>query len=246
MVATLLTLHGGPALCCGASPSSPSRGDHIQSANFRPHAPNVLRRSAFLSIQPWEGLPRKSPRTVRLQLNAKTRNGAQGDVSSKEEEMERRAALPRSVTQVALWILAAVYVLWLFLLPYAPGDPIWAIKPFTISMVKDLSLNFFFIFPLSNAVGFHLAEAPVIHPTAEGLFNFVIGWTVMFAPLLFTDQKRDRYKGSLVALWLLQMLLTNTLLIPYMAIRLNQASGNSLPSSVLVMSLIDGPFFLDI
>lgn len=43
----------------------------------------------------------------------------------------------------------------------------------------------------------------------------------MFAPLLFTDHKRDRYKGSLDFLWILQMFLTNTFLIPYMAIRLN-------------------------
>jgi hypothetical protein len=32
---------------------------------------------------------------------------------------------------------------------------------------------------------------------AEGLFNFVIAWTLLFAPLLFTDARRDRYKGSL-------------------------------------------------
>lgn len=44
----------------------------------------------------------------------------------------------------------------------------------------------------------------------EGLFNFVIGWTFMFAPLLFTDGKRDRYKGSLAVLWGFQMFLTNS------------------------------------
>jgi len=46
---------------------------------------------------------------------------------------------------------------------------------------------------------------------AEGLFNFVIGWTFMFAPLLFTDKKKDRYKGSLDVLWGLQMFLTNSM-----------------------------------
>ncbi|KAJ0038607.1 hypothetical protein Pint_23295 [Pistacia integerrima] len=61
---------------------------------------------------------------------------------------------------------------------------------------------------------------------SEGLFNFVIGWTFMFAPLLFTDRKRDRYKGSLDILWGLQMFLTNTFLIPYMAIRLNEADAD--------------------
>ena len=32
----------------------------------------------------------------------------------------------------------------------------------------------------------------------------------MFAPLLFTDRKRGRYKGSLDVLWGLQMFLTNS------------------------------------
>lgn len=50
----------------------------------------------------------------------------------------------------------------------------------------------------------------------------------MFAPLLFTDCRRDRYKGSLDILWGLQMFLTNTFLIPYMAIRLD---NNDVPNT---------------
>ncbi|KAF9593162.1 hypothetical protein IFM89_020458 [Coptis chinensis] len=80
-----------------------------------------------------------------------------------------------------------------------------------------------------NFVGINVIEAPVLHPMSEGLFNFVIGWTFMYAPLLFTDRKRNRYIGSLGALWGFQMFLTNTFLIPYMAIRLNEAEGNYSP-----------------
>ncbi|CAH9082021.1 unnamed protein product [Cuscuta epithymum] len=102
------------------------------------------------------------------------------------------------------------------------GDPVWAISSDTVNHLVGLSLNFFFILPLLNNAGIHfLLEAPVIHPISEALFNFVIGWTFMFAPLLFTDRKSDRYKGSLDVLWGFQMFLTNTFLIPYMAIRLN-------------------------
>lgn len=72
-------------------------------------------------------------------------------------------------------------------------------------------------------------ESPVLHPMAEGLFNFVIAWTLMFAPLLFTDSRRDRYKGSLDILWGFQMFLTNTFLIPYMAIRLNDPDTDKSP-----------------
>lgn len=125
--------------------------------------------------------------------------------------------------------MEGVYILWLFLLPYAPGDPVWAISSETVTSLVGLSLNFFFILPLANAVGIHVMEAPVLHPMSEGLFNFVIGWTLMFAPLLYTDSKRDRYKGSLDVLWGFQMFLTNTFLIPYMAIRLNQADEENNP-----------------
>ncbi|XP_042399134.1 uncharacterized protein LOC121989272 [Zingiber officinale] len=127
----------------------------------------------------------------------------------------------RQLQQAALWTAEAAYILWLFLLPYAPGDPVWAIKSTTVDELLGLSLNFFFILPLMNAVGLHVLEAPVLHPVAEGLFNFIIGWTLLFAPLLYTDCHRDRYKGSLDVLWGFQMFLTNTFLIPYMAIRLN-------------------------
>ncbi|KAJ4973550.1 hypothetical protein NE237_006724 [Protea cynaroides] len=135
----------------------------------------------------------------------------------------------RQALQLLLWAAEGVYILWLFLLPYAPGDPVWAISSDTVNSLVGFSLNFFFILPLMNYVGIHLIDAPVLHPISEGLFNFVIGWTLMFAPLLFTDCKRDRYKGSLDVLWGLQMFLTNTFLIPYMAIRLNEAEAEYAP-----------------
>ncbi|KAI9169762.1 hypothetical protein LWI28_017307 [Acer negundo] len=135
----------------------------------------------------------------------------------------------RRVVQFLLWTAEAVYILWLFILPYAPGDPVWAISSETVDSLVGLSLNFFFILPLMNSVGIRVIDAPVLHPMSEGLFNFVIGWTFMFAPLLFTDRKRDRYKGSLDILWGFQMFLTNTFLIPYMAIRLNDADADNIP-----------------
>lgn len=135
----------------------------------------------------------------------------------------------RRVQQVALWAAEAIYILWLFLLPYAPGDPVWAIKSSTIGDLLGLSLNFFFVLPVLNYAGIHVIEAPVLHPVSEGLFNFVIAWTLLFAPLLFTDRQRDRYRGSLDVLWGFQMFLTNTFLIPYMAIRLNDVDSNLTP-----------------
>ncbi|WZZ14245.1 hypothetical protein YC2023_107334 [Brassica napus] len=160
----------------------------------------------------------------------------------------------QGILRYLLWTAEAVYILWLFLLPYAPGDPVWAISSETVNSLLGLSLNFFFILPLTNSVGIHVLEAPVLHTSvtlfndllknvyifclknkkkkqmAEGLFNFVIAWTLMFAPLLYTDRKRDRFKSSLDVLWGLMMFLTNTFLIPYMAIRLNDADPDDKPS----------------
>ncbi|XP_047068102.1 uncharacterized protein LOC124676066 [Lolium rigidum] len=151
------------------------------------------------------------------------KRGGGGGVSSSDGEGTR------VLLQAALWGAEAAYIIWLFLLPYAPGDPVWAISQATITDLVGLSLNFFFILPLINSAGVHLLESPVLHPMAEGLFNFVIAWTLLFAPLLFTDARRDRYKGSLDVLWGCQMFLTNTFLIPYMAIRLNDPDKDQPP-----------------
>ncbi|KAL1807018.1 hypothetical protein ACET3Z_030086 [Daucus carota] len=150
-------------------------------------------------------------------------------ISGEEGGLDDEDGSVRRVLQFVLWAAEGVYIVWLFLLPYAPGDPVWAISSDTINSLVGLSLNFFFVLPLMNSIGIRLIDAPVLHPMSEGLFNFVIGWTLMFAPLLFTDRKRDRYKGSLDILWGFQMFLTNTFLIPYMAIRLNEADGQYTP-----------------
>ncbi|XP_073140268.1 uncharacterized protein [Henckelia pumila] len=157
--------------------------------------------------------------------------GGGGSVSELDDNV-------RKILQAVLWFAEGVYIVWLFLLPYAPGDPIWAISSETISSLIGLSINFFFILPLLNSVGIHLIEAPVLHPMSEGLFNFVIGWTFMFAPLLYTDKNRDRYKGSLDVLWGFQMFLTNTFLLPYMAIRLNKVDRNNTPIKNSQLGLI--------
>ncbi|KAL3702061.1 hypothetical protein R1sor_020083 [Riccia sorocarpa] len=152
---------------------------------------------------------------------------AKNDLRQVEDGEENGALI--SSAQFACWAITAIYVVWLFILPYAPGDPAWAISPATIQMLIDLSLNFFFVLPFTayfaELAGIH-GLAPVLHPMDEGLFNFVIGWSLLFAPLLFTDRKRDRFGGSLEGLWVIQMFLTNTVLAPYMAIRLNREKAN--------------------
>lgn len=153
----------------------------------------------------------------------------EGRGRGQEVEGDESRPPPYALLQAVLWGVEATYIIWLFLLPYAPGDPVWAISPATVDQLLGLSLNFFYILPFLNFVGIHAMEAPVFHPVSEGLFNFVIGWTLLFAPLLFTDSRRDRYRGSLEVLWGLQMFLTNVFLIPYMAIRLSDVDVERTP-----------------
>ncbi|KAG9152906.1 hypothetical protein Leryth_012526 [Lithospermum erythrorhizon] len=208
---------------------------------------NSYLRNSYYSIKKWNintnivhklcsvNLENVASRKV---WNISTRTAASGRGGGAATEMDDGL---KKIVQAMLWGAEGVYILWLFLLPYAPhhyysllseniGDPVWAISSDTVNSLVGLSLNFFFILPFLNYAGIHLMEAPVLHPMSEGLFNFVIGWTFMFAPLLFTDRKRDRFKGSLDILWGFQMFLTNTFLIPYMAIRLNDGEAEYTPN----------------
>ncbi|XP_020586126.1 uncharacterized protein LOC110028565 isoform X1 [Phalaenopsis equestris] len=187
----------------------------------------VVRRKGIILSSTSHRFPTAFQRFPQRRFSCGFPIGAQergnGDAAATHEENQ----LVRIVLQSSLWAAEAVYILWLFFLPYAPGDPVWAIKSNTVNDLMGLSLNFFLILPLANLVGIHVIEAPVLHPMAEGLFNLVIGWTFLFAPLLFTDHRRGRFRGSLDLLWGFQMFLTNTFLIPYMAIRLNNRSDNT-------------------
>ncbi|XP_057962606.1 uncharacterized protein LOC131154104 isoform X2 [Malania oleifera] len=204
----------------------PSNSNSNTNPSPSPHR-LLGRRNPLFSSNPktWPPLvfAFRSSRTVAFAARRKptTASTSSDSISNSKEDADDNFV--RRALRTVLWIAEGVYVLWLFLLPYAPGDPVWAINSDTINSLVGLSLNFFFVLPLMNSAGIYLIDAPVLHPMAEGLFNFVIGWTLMFAPLLFTDRKNDRYKGSLDVLWGLQMFLTNTFLIPYMAIRLNDA-----------------------
>ncbi|CAL1390776.1 unnamed protein product [Linum trigynum] len=206
-----------------ASPVS-SRRKQLNPNRRLPAFSTETRRSA---TSPALVSTRKPPPITRTLLCHSTPRRKSGAVPAAEKVVGDGSS---KAVQVALWVLEGVYIVWLFLLPYAPGDPVWAISSETVNSLIGLSLNFFFILPFLNSVGIHVIEAPVIHPMAEGLFNFVIGWTFMFAPLLFTDNKRNRYPWSLDVLWGCQMFLTNTFLIPYMAIRMNEGDADAAPS----------------
>lgn len=129
-----------------------------------------------------------------------------------------RDRAPRSA--VLLWGVAAIYVYVLLISPpnqLIPGEPIWAIQPNTVQELLNESINFFFILPILNTLGIQFMQAPSVHPVSEALFNLAEAWMFMFLPLLLADPRGHNLPKPLI--WGLSMFLTNTFLIPYMALR---------------------------
>ncbi len=135
-------------------------------------------------------------------------------------------------TSRILWFLAVLYVAILLLSSpgqLLPGEPIWAVKPETISEIAKESLNFFFVLPILSflAAPFLDIPAPVVHPASEAFFNFAEAWILMLLPLMLLD---PRGRGlPRVALWSATMFLTNVFLIPYMAQRLSLPASAEAP-----------------
>ncbi len=136
------------------------------------------------------------------------------------QEIEKTDKRNRQLSQL-LWGLVVLYVAVLLLSPpdqLLPGEPIWAIKPDTLTEVLAESLNFFFVLPILSKL-FNVS-APTVHPAAEAFFNFAEAWIFMFLPLMWLDQRGQNLPR--VALWGAAMFLTNVFLLPYMAQRLVQ------------------------
>ena len=149
------------------------------------------------------------------------------NIETKSINHQREKLISRS-----LWFLVVLYVAILLLSPpeqLLPGEPIWAVKPETISEISKESLNFFFVLPILSfiAVPFLDISAPVVHPASEAFFNFAETWILMFLPLMLLDSRG--WKLPRVALWSAAMFLTNVFLIPYMAQRLNQPINAEVP-----------------
>ncbi|WP_240518649.1 hypothetical protein [Leptolyngbya sp. BC1307] len=127
-----------------------------------------------------------------------------------------------------LWGLVVLYVAVLLLSPpdqLLPGEPIWAIKPDTLTEVLSESLNFFFVLPILGKL--LNTSAPVVHPAAEAFFNFSEAWIFMFLPLMLLDRRGQNLPRG--ALWGAAMFLTNVFLMPYMAQRLRQPAVTDQP-----------------
>ncbi|WP_232318829.1 hypothetical protein [Picosynechococcus sp. PCC 8807] len=97
------------------------------------------------------------------------------------------------------------------------GEPLWQLQPETLTEVKQASLNFFFVLPILNYLGWRSPLAPVLNPVDEALFNFAVAWMWLFLPVMASDRKGQHL--PYLAFWGCGMFLTNVFLLPYMALR---------------------------
>lgn len=110
-----------------------------------------------------------------------------------------------------------LYCYFLFLSDLTPGKNALALDPATWEEVKSLSLNFWFVLPSISA------DAPVVHPVLEGVFNLVIAYSALFSGFLASERILQRGGGSsglpfgptLVGM----QFLTNALYLPYLVTR---------------------------
>ncbi|XP_057962608.1 uncharacterized protein LOC131154104 isoform X4 [Malania oleifera] len=132
----------------------PSNSNSNTNPSPSPHR-LLGRRNPLFSSNPktWPPLvfAFRSSRTVAFAARRKptTASTSSDSISNSKEDADDNFV--RRALRTVLWIAEGVYVLWLFLLPYAPGDPVWAINSDTINSLVGLSLNFFFVLPLMNS-----------------------------------------------------------------------------------------------
>ncbi|MGA1476256.1 MAG: hypothetical protein ACO4AI_14085, partial [Prochlorothrix sp.] len=75
------------------------------------------------------------------------------------------------LTKSFLWLTWLIYVGYLLLSDFPPGESLLHITSATLGEVLDLSFNFWFVTPLV------LPDlAPTLHAALEGLFNLVVAW----------------------------------------------------------------------
>ena len=128
-------------------------------------------------------------------------------------------ALPKRAIAWSAW---GLYCYFLFFSNVLPGPNALQLDPYTWTEVKSLSLNFFLVLPILDG-----ANASVLHPGLEAIFNMVLAWAALFAgfvidgrqtyPVDSIDSKKNR-KSMLPTLGIMQAL-TNAAFLPYLATR---------------------------
>lgn len=106
-----------------------------------------------------------------------------------------------------------------------PGPDATQLDPATWKEVIDLSLNFWLVAPL-----LHLPFSPVVHPGLEAIFNLLLAWAAAFSGFA-SDGRPGRPQGSMLPTLAGMQLLTNAVLLPYLALRSSEPRAPPLTAS---------------
>ncbi|WP_017717383.1 hypothetical protein [Kamptonema formosum] len=116
-----------------------------------------------------------------------------------------------TASRIFLWGAWAVYVGYLLLSDFAPGESLLHTQPETLREALNLSLNFWFVLPAVFPT-----SAPALNPALEGLFNLVVTWGLLFWGFL-SDGRQQRF--PIIAFMIGTAFLTNVFYLPWLALR---------------------------
>ncbi|GBF87696.1 polyketide cyclase [Raphidocelis subcapitata] len=123
-----------------------------------------------------------------------------------------------ALNSAALWGVYAAYLGSVMFSTLPPGPPAWATPGPVLAEAFDESVNIFWINELLSNL--HLSPIPVVphHPVSEAIFNFVIAWSVMFVPVIWTDAAAKKISNK--AAWCTAIAFTtNICFLPFLALR---------------------------
>ncbi|MDX5473043.1 MAG: hypothetical protein LPJ97_12220, partial [Marinobacter sp.] len=130
-----------------------------------------------------------------------------------------------AIAPALLTLIWLVYIGYLLLSDFPPGDSLLHLSTDTLREAIALSLNFWFVMPLLFP-----DVAPVLNPVLEGIFNIVIAWALLFWGFLL-DGRRQRW--PMTPFLLGTALLTNVFYLPWLALRRQNAEPIEPPLSRL-------------
>ena len=108
----------------------------------------------------------------------------------------------------------AFYCWFLFLSDVAPGVNALQLDPGTWKEVKDLSLNFWLVLPITAP-----DAAPIVHPVLEGVFNLLLAYAALFIGFIVDGRSSYGNKNSMGPYLIGMQFLTNALYLPYLVTR---------------------------
>ncbi|CAD7703981.1 unnamed protein product [Ostreobium quekettii] len=124
---------------------------------------------------------------------------------------------------LGMWLAYGASIYWTVLRPDAPGDPLWETSPRDVQAFINEAISVWYINPILAHFGWSILPDAPEHPVAEALFSTVMAFDVLLLPLIAGDP-RGKNVEQRNALMIGSLFGLNLVVMPYMALRLQQPS----------------------